>query len=302
MLSAIEGVLRDLELIEEGVLLRHCISISNGNTISVSSYLDGSRFFQVKVSEIDAFADEYETHLQGWRQFGSVVPKPIGRQIRDGWDVFVAQGVQHKPFIFDPLGREPNSNKIMLALGRYFMTAVEAAEAGDSQKIHKAFLDQLRGHFSNSPLASLVNYWVERGRALGICNLPVIPQHGDFVENNIGGQGDQLIIFDWEDFGKYQIPGLDVCSFCFSVTQDAGTLAQLMTSLEIQSSALGKFVHDACHALGIDLTLFRSLIPLYLLIFLHAKREYSPTVQSRIERCVRQLTSTTQQHCIPSNV
>ena len=58
MLKAIEGVLQDMNLQAEQRPLRYCISISTGNTVSVSVYGDAQRFYQVKVSEIAAFDDE----------------------------------------------------------------------------------------------------------------------------------------------------------------------------------------------------------------------------------------------------
>ncbi len=292
MLSTIEAVLRDMHLSTDRDSLRYCISISNGNTVSVSSYLDARRFFQVKVSETLAFADEYTAHLQGWQQYGDIVPKPIGRQVRDGWDVFVAQGVHHKPFVFDSTGRGDKPERVLDDLSRFFRISASAAKSVGATNRHSPFLEMLALHFKPSPLTHIADYWLEQGRFHGVCDLPAIPQHGDFVENNIGYDGKQLVVFDWEDFGKYHLPGLDICSFCFSAAQHINELTTMMISPRLPDKPLGRFVARACGAIAMDPDQFRRLIPLYLLIFLHAKREYSPTVQLRIEAALRQLSAT----------
>lgn len=292
MLSTIEAVLGDLKLIDGSEPLRHCISISNGNTVSLSVFLDAKRFFQVKASEIAVFEGEYDAHVRGWKQYGDMVPRPIGRQLRNGWDVFVAQGVNHKPFVFDTAGRNSDSNRVLGGIDRFFVTSAGGGIRDGNQQIHESFLDLLCQHYSNGPLASIADYWVRQGRALGICDLPAIAQHGDFVENNIGYDKDRLLIFDWEDFGKYQLPGLDVGSFCFSIMKNIDDLSALMTADRIPENSMGMFVANSCNAMNIDPNFFRRLLPLYLLVFLHAKQEYSAAIQGRICTVLRQLSPT----------
>ena len=59
MLKAIEAVLDELGLREQLEPVRYCISISNGNTISVSAHVSHKSFFQIKLSESPSFEREY---------------------------------------------------------------------------------------------------------------------------------------------------------------------------------------------------------------------------------------------------
>lgn len=291
MIRAIEAVLQDMNLQTEGAPFRYCISISTGNTISVGVYADAHHLYQVKVSETAAFEGEYGAHMRAWQRYTNCVPRPIGRQVYKGWDVFVAQGVHHKPFVFSSKADGRAFSKVLDDLSHFFRISASAGSFSAASRSHELFFGVLEHHFHSSPLSSIATHWIQQGRLLGICGLPLIAQHGDFVINNLAYSGQQLVVFDWEDFGKYQLPGLDICSFCFSVVPSVQELQALMTSKTILNTALGKFVRRACHASAIDMDLFRRLIPLYLLGFLYAKREYGVTVQSRIGAAISQLSA-----------
>ena len=224
------------------------------------------------------------------QQYNHCVPRPIGRQVHKGWDVFVAQGVHHKPFVFSSEANGRPFGKVLEDLSQFFRISANAGRLSGASLSHELFIDVLQQHFRSSTLSSIAAHWIQKAQSHGVCGLPLIAQHGDFVINNLAYNGQQLVVFDWEDFGKYQLPGLDICSFCFSATSSAQELQALMSSRTILDTALGKFVHSACHASAIDIDLFKRLIPLYLLGFLYAKREYSATVQSRIEAAISQLS------------
>jgi hypothetical protein len=291
VLKTIEAVLKDLDLGIEPAQLRYCISISNGNTISVGAFTDAGPFYQIKACETPAFEDEYRAQMRGWEQHGDVVPKPIGRRVRDGWDLFVAQGVHHQPLIFNPNGTGQAIERLLDDLSHFFEVSAKFGKNPDAKPLAEQFLDVLEQHFKSSPFSSVAAYWIDQGRSLGVCDQPLIDQHGDFVVNNVAYSGRQLIVFDWEDFGKYQLPGLDICSFCFSAIHKMQDLRALMTSEKMPTSAIGIFVSRTCTASGLDPDLFRRLLPLHLLGFLYAKREYSDAVQSRIRSAITQLSA-----------
>ena len=290
MLRTIEAVLNDLNPRTKSAQFRYCISISNGNTISVGAFPDAGPFYQIKVSETAAFEDEYKAQLRGWQQHADAVPKPIGRQMRDGWDLFVAQGVHHQPLIFNPNGTGRAVDKLLDDLSHFFEVSAKFGKSSEVKPVAHQFLGVLEQHFKSSPFSSTAAYWIDQGRSLGVCDQPMIDQHGDFVVNNVAYSGRQLVVFDWEDFGKYQLPGLDICSFCFSAVHNMQDLRALMWSEKIPASAIGKFIYRACHASGLEPDLFRRLMPLYLLGFLYAKREYSDAVQSRIGSAITHLS------------
>lgn len=289
MLKAIEGVLEELGLLSQPEPVRYCISISNGNTISVSAHVSKQSFVQIKLAESPSFESEYLAQMHGWQRFGDMVPKPLGRIMTGRWDVFVAQGVSHKPLAFNARGRGQAFERMLQDLTQFFQISTKAVNAPESATSHELFLDRLEDYFNGSAIASIASKWISQSRILGICDLPSIAQHGDFVLNNLAYSGKQPIIFDWEDYEKYYLPGFDLCSFCFSVTSDVQHLQSLMRSPRVPDSPLGKVVRQACAALDMDPDFLRRLLPLYLLGFLHAKRNYSADVQARIVAALTQL-------------
>jgi hypothetical protein len=51
----------------------------------------------------------------------------------------------------------------------------------------------------------------------GICRrLSYVRQHGDLVANNVGVTARGIVIFDWEDFGRVELPGFDIALFLAS--------------------------------------------------------------------------------------
>ncbi len=289
MLKAVEAVLEELGLREQLEPMRYCISISNGNTISVSAHVSHKNFFQIKLAESPSFESEYLAQLHAWQRYGAMVPKPLGRMMVNGWDVFVAQGVPHKPIIFNAQGKGRKFDGMLHDLVQFFRLSVNTTNTPESLPSHDFFLDRLEDYFNTSSISKLARKRIAESRHLGVCDLPTIPQHGDFVLNNLAHCGNQPIVFDWEDYEKYFLPGFDLCTFCFSAASGVEDLQSLMRSPRIPCTALGTVVRHACAALNIHPDLFRRLIPLYLLGFLHAKRNYSANVQSRITAVLTQL-------------
>lgn len=289
MLKAIEAVLNELGLWDQSKPVRYCVSISNGNTISVSAHVTPKNFFQIKLAESPSFESEYLAQLHAWQRYGDMVPKPLGRKLTNGWDVFVAQGVPHKPIIFNAQEKGRRFDGMLGDLDRFFQLSLDTANDPESSPSHDLFLGRMEDYFNTSSISALATKRIAESRHLGVCDLPIIPQHGDFVLNNLAHCGNQPIVFDWEDYEKYFLPGFDLCSFCFSAASDVEDLQSLMRSPQIPDTALGTIVRHACSALKIDHDLFRRLIPLYLLGFLHAKRNYSADVQTRITDVLTQL-------------
>jgi hypothetical protein len=289
MLKAIETVLEELGLRKGLEPIRYSISISNGSTISVSAYVDSHRFYQIKVAESATFEGEYRAQMHGREKYRELVPQPLGRIICNGWDIFVAQGIPHKPFSFEEKGKGRAFDKLLEDLNQYFLVSTSTLAISPTGDEHDRFLDHLQEYFKHSSISSIANKCISQGRLLGICNLPRIAQHGDFVLNNMAYCRKNLVVFDWEDYSKYWLPGLDICTFCFSVAPNTQSLQSLMQSRTPSGTAIDKLVRGACETSKMDVDIFRRLIPLYLLIFLYAKREYGAAVQSRISATLSQL-------------
>ena len=291
MLKVVRAVLDELKLTRPDSSLRYYINISKGDAISVGAFLDPHRFFQVKASEFVDVDHEYQAHVRGWNQYPDFVPRPLGYRVREGWTIMVTQGVHHTLFPFDDAMRGRNSTPNALAdLYRYFEISGQRTMAQGEVESHQAFFNRLQTHFIHTPYAALASQWLEQGRSLGVESFALIAQHGDFVQNNLACSGNQLVIFDWEDFGDFHLPGLDICSLCFSVAPDAAAMRDLMCATPERERPIDVFVRRACGLCGIDVELFRRLVPLYLLVFLYSKHDYGQAGQDRIGTMLQRLS------------
>jgi len=119
-------------------------------------------------------------------------------------------------------------------------------------------------------------------------SLGAVPQHGDFVVNNVGTKGSRLIVFDWEDFGKVSLPGFDLCTLAMSLA-DAEVPGITFERYGRGSDRLLSFLKPACGAIGLDIDQFWRLVPLYLLTFLYLKQGYAAGIRTRIALLLRQI-------------
>ena len=291
MLKIIGSVMAELGLMRQDTATRYYINISKGDAISIGAFVDNHEFFQIKASEFIDLESEYAAQVRGWNQFPDFAPQPLAYRVRAGWSIMITKGIHHAPLIFDNALRGRGSPAQALSdLYRYFEICGQHELCAGDVASHEIFFDQLHAHFSRTEYAALAERWLERGRAQGIESVAQIAQHGDFVQNNLACASKRLVIFDWEDFGTYHLPGLDICSLCFSVAPDAAALRKLMLATPEQALPLDLFVNRACSLCGFDAKLFKCLLPLYLLVFLYSKRAYGRVGQDRIGTILRQLS------------
>jgi len=290
MLKIIGSVLAELRLAPPDATFRYNINIGTGLAISVSVFVDNDKFFQIKVSEPDDLLSEYHTQVRAWKQYGPLVPEPLAYRVIDGWHIFVMQGVAHTPFPHNALGGHipPLALEDLL---HYFQIGANQRPSQFDDKSHQLLFTKLTDHFIHTQYADLASRWIDYGRLQGCEALPLIAQHGDFVQNNLVISGDRLVIFDWEDFDKFHLPGLDICSLCVTLAPDVNAVRDLMCKNRDTARPMETFLRRACAISGLDVELFRRLIPLYLLVFLYIKYSYGQSAQDRFGTLLRDLSS-----------
>lgn len=291
MLKVLGTVLGDLQLAPPDSVIRYYITLSRGDTISIRAFLSPDRFFQIKVSEFIDLRDEYGACVRAWKLHRELVPRPLGYRLLQGWAVLVTEGVHHQPFsLATALKAKVKATSVLDGLDQYFEICGQEQSVMEHVESHSASFDRIQSHFEQTAYAGLVSRWVTHGRSMGAESMAHVAQHGDFVQNNLASAMGRLIIFDWEDFGKSHLPGLDICSLCFSVAPDVHAMQNLMIAGKGTMQPLTVFASRACALSGLDWEHFRRLIPLYLVVFLYSKREYDQTVQDRVAVMVQQLT------------
>lgn len=283
MLKLVDEALTELGLIQAGQPLRYCVNITTGEAISISAFVDGNIFFQVKSSEFVDLEPEYQAYQKASSRFPGFVPRPLGFVAKRGWRIMVSEGVRHAAFPVEALLKfDARRQTPATDLLRYFEIGCLNA-ALPTVAPHKALLDSLDEYFAGTRYAGLARRYVELAHLEGVHSLPVVAQHGDFVLNNLARSAGRLVIFDWEDYGKIALQGLDLATLTFSVLgNDTRLMLRLSEERGVLDVPVEAFLRRACACSGIDFTLFRRLIPLYLIVFLYMKRNYSPNIQQRI--------------------
>jgi len=243
--------------------------------------------FSPPVGEIDALR-EVRSMLPAEMQ--RRVPRPLDLRQLHGHDVGVLTGLAGSPAI--------------LAAG----TATDAAtrrSAGRLSELGFGWLDDYYRHTEkrrNRVLCDELESYVRGGgRHLGPegkrleagamqllrrrwpatgLDLRHAPQHGDFALNNVVEVDGGLGVFDWERFGRLDLPGFDALNFATNLTLIAVSdrrqwrPAESVTSL-LSAGALGDVVRHplakCLTSLGIDPGCLDALLGLYFLAY---AREY----------------------------
>jgi hypothetical protein len=296
VLRCVGRALEELNLVGSGAALRYYINITTGDAMSLAVFVDDERFFQVKVSEFLDLRQQYELYCRAWRDYPAFVPRPLGYRVLDEWNLMISEGVHHvairRSEVLRPRWR--GAGVLPHQLCAYFDGGRDSSEGPAGQREQAELLSRLAAHFGASPLARVADGCLTRAVALGVESIPERRQHCDFVRNNLGRAGSRLVVFDWEDYATINLPGLDVCTLCLSLLGGGveAVSAMMLSGRGGLDAGEVAFLRRACERQGIELEVFRQLVPLYLLVFLYLKRNYGSSVRQRIADllCGLQLT------------
>lgn len=102
-----------------------------------------------------------------------------------------------------------------------------------------------------------------------------MPQHGDFTLNNLAiDESGGLVLLDWEDYGKVQVPYFDLATLLFSVAVAQGRVAEVADSPAALFSLPGSQVAvKICQAQAFSRDEFVRRYPFFLLLFGYLKSE-----------------------------
>lgn len=242
---------------------------------------DGKPDTHVKFSESSNLWEEAERCAAAGLAYPSMAARFVGHAHQDGLDILATQAVDHVALSPQDLARTDLGDPIQRGLLAYF-TSMGAARAPPLPSVvaNRDLVPSLRQYFAGLAVAPLaLNYLDDRLHAQ-VCDLPDLPQHGDFVINNLGLGADGLVIFDWEDFGRLNLPGLDL--YTLRMSAGWGLPAALAAAAPAQRH-LSPMAQRLCSALGLPLVDFEALIPLYLLAFRFLKRAYGAEVRGRMD-------------------
>lgn len=276
MLSVVCDLLGERGWFDISLPFEKSIHLTRGHCLWMVLTRRGVMDTHVKFSDCLNLQAEAARCAAASQSYPGLAPSFVGYARHGGIDMLVSRAV-------DSTAIDPNGLRdvVLAGLGEYFSAMPRALAASAAPSVdNRALLDTVAHYFAAHPLASLARRWLDPARIGPLSALPAMPQHGDFVLNNLGRRPDgRLVVFDWEDYGTVSLPGLDLFTLELSLADHSG-----MSSGPRGRAADRPLARAACEAMGLPAADYDRLAPLYALVFRYLKRNYGPEVRQRMDR------------------
>lgn len=235
----------------------------------------GKAWYHVKVSRDVDLGEQFDRYCLARSRFQTRTPEPLAHVRLGGWSILMAQATDHRTVCARDLAGAPASSRLGRDLLDFFVVARTHASADSKEQSHEAFMREVKKYLSAYPGINpkVLSALATIDRSL-LADIPPIPQHGDFVLNNVGSARGRLLVFDWEDYGATRLAGFDICLMSLSVAGMNASSARMIQQTEDPSGHPWSFAQDACAASGLAYHTFRAAVPIYLLAFRYLKKNY----------------------------
>lgn len=264
------------------------ISLTTGHCVHLHIHSEKNRYWHIKASEALNLEPEFERFKQAYATLENFTPKPITYVSLPGCNFIVAAGIASRPVRV----RDLISRGELTRHGLQFVEILRrmaAIERGVESRSHERLLKIVQHHLSGTGLEVQLDSWKTEFGAL-VEKLPVRQQHGDFTLNNLAVHNGHLVLFDFEDYGRIRLGGLDLAVWYASATNfDTRRLRSLFRCGSIEHDEFGPLLSAACNALGISPQVFAQMLPLYLMIFLMLKANYSASIRRIVGSAVKEI-------------
>jgi len=247
-------------------------------------------WYHVKASRYEDLTEQFEGYCLARARFQTRTPEPLAHVHLSGWSLLIARATDHRTVCAGDLAGAPESSRLGRDLIDFFAVAKAHATTDGKEQSHEAFMSEVRTYLSAHPdinpkvLASLAS--IDRSLLAAI---PHIPQHGDFVLNNLGRARGRLLVFDWEDYDATRLAGFDIFMMSLSVAGMNEPSARMIQQTEHPSNQPWSFAQNACAASGLAYPTFRAAVPIYLLTFRYLKRNYGLEIGQRIDEILSRI-------------
>ena len=279
MLKVVIGALARRHWFDVSRPYEKSVQLTRGHGVTMLLTRDGKLDTHVKFSEAAYLRDEAECCAASEHAYPALAPQFLGYVCEGTIHILATRAVEHLGLSPEGLVRMSTDGPAWQGLLSYF-TAMRTAQAPPlpSNVTNQDLVQVLRQYFAQSSRAAPALRYLDAELAARVRDLPNLPQHGDFVVNNLGLGAAGLVVFDWEDFGHLNLPGLDLYTLLMSVgwRLPGSPTPALMRHL-------APWLDSACAVLGLDRVEFDALVPLYLLSFRYLKRKYGEVVRARMD-------------------
>jgi hypothetical protein len=289
MIGAAMSALTRLGLIEAGCRPHFTLAISRGSTITAEVSIDPDQFLHIKGSAHASLRAEYVATLRAAAVHRSTVPRPVAHVVEGGWELLFSEGRRFSTMDAGQL----HSSMVSRALLQFLEhSALNAAPASAGR--HVAFVRRSLQTSSTPIPDGLIRHWTAGAGARVLDSLTTVAQHGDFTVNNIGITRAGLVVFDWADFGAVEIPGFDLATLLLSMTDfEPARVLPLLTGTD---RSLVLFTESACKRLSLPYPAFRTLLPLYLAIFLSLKSQFATGIRHKVATALAHVSNAAITH------
>lgn len=292
MIPVVLRGMREHGLLRAGLDPDFHITLTQGDAIHVRVYEAGQLLYFLKCSRFNSLQDEYERHRQAREAFGSTVVPPRALFKTGEWNVIASVGVEAMPLRRARLFGERRDREVVAAVEGFFRQQATLADSAHraerAQRLAQSLVETL-----DRPGVTGLRERVMAPHAWDLVReLPNMPQHGDFVMSNLAWLQGRLMVFDYEDFGRIQLPGFDLTTLYLSLFEfEPSAVERLLRADDAELATQLPWLRPSCANLGLSLANMRALLPIHLAAFLSLKRNYGPAVRHIAERALLALDS-----------
>ena len=289
MLSRVLQIVREQGWYDLSRPFDKTIHFTRGPALWMRLSRQGQGGVHLKFSELASLADEALRTQRASLDFRSLAPRHLGHAGSPPLEVLASQAIDFQAVGAGTWLGRGQGDRVADGVTGYFVRMAQLSAARTSGYRRPEWFEALREFNASHPRAREVGREIDRlGQALEA--LPSMAQHGDLVLNNLGlAEGGRLVVFDWEDYGRVDLPGLDLFTLQWSLEQEALSHDGLRDSADRAARTL---VSAGCEALMLPEPVYRDLAAAYALVFRWLKRPYGVPIQQRVDRLIEGLLET----------
>jgi hypothetical protein len=263
-------------------------NVNIGRSFIFEVFEKPSSYIVVKVSKSPDLQREFKCQAAAFSALPEYVPEPLAFGEFKGLFLLASRGVPHVRLTMRSVRH--TARRLCIGIGEYVRRSAIAFASSEPHSEHVEELERVIGDWQDPELAAALRSYIRRLDLERLRLLPHARQHGDLVANNIGLTRRTLVIFDWEDFGRVQLPGFDIALLLMSLLDfDAIRLEHWFERKD--SRELDDIVTGAAECLGISRSMLWMWLPMYLAHFLYLKTalSYRPAIKDRVRGVLQDL-------------
>jgi hypothetical protein len=282
MIDDLSALLKNRGLID--VDLRdspHRLMMTRAHSFGVIVFKHAKPWRFIKISEYVDTTEEVMRYAIAAKEFTDLVPAHLDFIITANRWIHVTHAIEIATVEMQDFSVSVEDKRVQLAALRFFELSLRAGVPFRFVDLDNTTVcTGLLKFFEHDPdlLSRIHHYYAQIGVVDLVRRLTAAPQHGDFAKNNIGRSDKNAVFFDWEDFGRVQVPGLDLYLLIQSLRPEATQEAPLRLT---QLGPIEDFIASACKNLMLRVDDFERLFPLYAMLVCFLRKSYGEGAKYR---------------------